>query len=294
MIEQALDRLAVRFSREQTRQGLLARAELGRPAPEDAELAGWLVCRAGDELRADGSVGAALPTIWLAHELLDLDAAAEQVPTRRVLQWVLGRQGGPGAYGEGCDRERHGRRVCHHFVAGFFAAASPVERLAPITLPNGKAFRAEPAARFAVSCLALRAVLRAGLGNRPPVRRHVESLAALAEQWSGWGGYFAPDFVLAGMQALIAAGNERKEVVGRLTRMVVSSQAADGAWPGADLFHVLEALCAAGTPEAREAVRRAVPPLVARQRSDGTFGPTARQERALIAVRALRWAAAGS
>jgi hypothetical protein len=37
-------------------------------------------------------------------------------------------------------------------------------------------------------------------------------------------------------------------------------------------------------------VRRAVPALLARQRIDGSFGPTAQQERALIALRALIWA----
>jgi hypothetical protein len=41
---------------------------------------------------------------------------------------------------------------------------------------------------------------------------------------------------------------------------------------------------------AQEAVRRAVPALLSRQRLDGSFGTTAQQERALIALRALLWA----
>jgi len=53
---------------------------------------------------------------------------------------------------------------------------------------------------------------------------------------------------------------------------------------------VLEVLRATGDPTALAAVRRAVPALVAKQRPDGTFGSTAQQERALIALRAFRWA----
>jgi hypothetical protein len=36
-------------------------------------------------------------------------------------------------------------------------------------------------------------------------------------------------------------------------------------------------------------MRRAVPALLARQRIDGSFGATAQQERALIALRSLLW-----
>ena len=39
----------------------------------------------------------------------------------------------------------------------------------------------------------------------------------------------------------------------------------------------------------RAILRRAVAALLARQRTDGSFGSTAQQERALIALRALIW-----
>jgi hypothetical protein len=76
----------------------------------------------------------------------------------------------------------------------------------------------------------------------------------------------------------------------RLAGVVAANQGEDGGWANADLFHTLEALLALGTGEAHAAVRRAVPALLARQRIDGSFGPTAQQERALIALRALIWA----
>jgi hypothetical protein len=39
----------------------------------------------------------------------------------------------------------------------------------------------------------------------------------------------------------------------------------------------------------RGVLRRAVPAVLARQRTDGSFGSTAQQEPALIALRALIW-----
>lgn len=287
------DRLALFFSGEQTRQGLLARAELGQHGSRDAALAGVLLERAASGLRSDGSVGGApVTTIWRAHELLDLGAAPGSAPLARVMRWMFDLHGKPGAFGDGCDRERHARRVCGHFVAGFFAPAPPVQRLAPVTVPNGKVYRAEPAARFALSCLALRAALRGGHHARPAVGQHLASLACLAEQWTSWSGYFPPDLIVCALHALALADEGRQEVVERLTGLVAAHQAENGTWPNADLFHVLEALRAAGTPSALAAVRRAAPALAARQRPDGTFGATAQQERALIALRALIWAEA--
>ncbi len=162
-----------------------------------------------------------------------------------------------------------------------------------MTLPNGKLYRAEPAARFALSCLALRAALRAGHDDRSGVRRHIASLVCLAEQWTTWSGYFTPDLIVAALHALALAGEDKRPVVERLTTLVATHQGADGGWPNADLFQILEALCAAGTPEALAAVRRAMPALADRQRPDGTFGSTAQQERALIALRAFQWAETG-
>jgi len=49
----------------------------------------------------------------------------------------------------------------------------------------------------------------------------------------------------------------------------------------------LEALMAEGSERALQAVRKAIPSLLASQRRDGTFGALARQERALIGLKAM-------
>ena len=292
MTAEAIDRLALYFGTGQTRQALLARQALARPDPADGALAERLRGELGRELRPDGSVsGGAVPTSWRVHELLDLGERQESPSVTRPLAWLLDLQDRPGTFHDGCDRVRHARQLCQHFLTGFFAPAPPAQRLAPVTLPTGKVFRVEPAARFAISCLALRAALRAGYGDRPSVRRHLQSLARVAEQWREWSGYFAPDTVMAGLHALALGGPEYADPVHRLVGMVTAHQSVGGEWPSADLFQVLDALMAAGTPEAQVTVRRAGTALAERQRADGTFGPTAQQERALIGLRALLWGA---
>jgi hypothetical protein len=292
MTAAAIDRLALYFGPERTRQGYLAREALGRPDAADAALAERLRGELAAGVREDGTVGGAtVPTIWRVHELLDLGGRSEAPAIARSLGWLMAQQDRPGAFHDGCDRVRHARHLCQHFLAGFFSPAPPAQRLAPVTLPTGKVFRVESAARFAISCLALRAVLRAGQGGQPAVQRHLQSLATVSEQWTEWNGYFSPDTIVAGLHALAVAGPAYRDAVRRLVGIVTSHQGIEGDWASADLFQVLDALLAADTPEAQVTVRRAATALEARQRPDGTFGAMAQQERALIGLRALLWAA---
>ena len=287
----ALERLALYFGAVRTRQGVLARAALGTPGAGDPALAQELTTAMFAELRPDGTIlGGAVPTIWRAHELLDLGRDATDPPLVRVLAWLMGRQAQPGAYGEGCDKARHAQHLCEHWVRGFFSPAPAEVRMAPITLPNGKAFRVESAARFGISCLGLRAALRSGLGDHPGPRQHLESLRLLAEQWTSWNGTFVPDVMIAGLHALALGGSSAEASVEQVVGFIAAHQAPDGLWPNADLFATLEALHATGLQAARVSVRRALPALAERQRADGTFGAMAQQERALIALRAFRWA----
>jgi hypothetical protein len=288
----AIDRLALYFGAEHTRQGYLAREALGHPDPADAALAERLRTELAAGVRQDGTVGGAtVPTIWRVHELLDLGEQDDAPALTRSLGWILEQQDRPGAFHDGCDRVRHARHLCQHFLAGFFSPAPPAQRLAPVTLPVGKVFRVESAARFAISCLALRGVLRAGYGGRPEVKRHLQGLARVSEQWTEWSGYFSPDTIVAGLHALALAGPGYRDAVQRLVGLVTSQQGIEGDWPSADLFQVLDALLAANILEAQVTVRRSTTALEARQRADGTFGPMAQQERALIGLRALLWAA---
>ncbi len=290
-MQEGIDRLQLFFAELSTRQGVLARQALGQATSGDEVLAHRLVDDMRAETGMDGSIaGAVVATIWRAHELLDLGCDGDQAGTVRVMGWVLGLQSKPGAFSEGCSPPRHAHRACEHFISGFFSPAPPMQRFAPVMFPNGKVFRAEPAARFAVSCLALRAALRGRMEQRPAVEQHLLSLLQLQEQWDDWSAYFAPDTIVAGIHTLAFAAQAHQEILPRLAGAVAANQSEDGTWVHADLFHTLEALLAIGTKEAQATVRRAVPALLARQRIDGSFGSTAQQERALIALRSLIWA----
>jgi hypothetical protein len=287
---EAIEKLRLFFAPLPTRQGILARIALGQPAPNDGVLTRRLVDAMGAEARSDGSLpGGVVATVWRIHELLDLRPETEEREWEAVMGWVLRLQGRPGAFSEGCTPARHSYRACEHFMSGFFSPAPPEQRIAPVMLPNGKVFRAEPAARFAISCLALRAALRAGLGDRPDIDRHAASLVHLQRTWPDANGYFALDVMVAAVHALAYASGSQRSEVAELAAPLAANQAEDGTWVNADIFHCLEALLAIGTGGARTAVSRAIPALLARQRADGSFGSTAQQERALIALRALLW-----
>jgi len=287
----AIEQLRLYFAPLATRQGVLARRSLGQPAPEDGRLAAELASRMLAEIGGDGSLsGEVVRTIWRAHELLDLGCDTNDPRWNRLMGWVVDLQRRPGAFSEGCAPARHSYRACQHFISGFFSPAPPEQRITPIMLPNGKVYRAEPAARFAISCLALRAALRAGLGDRQQIEHHTLSLVQLQHQWEQWNGYFAPDVIIAGVHSLALASPAQRRLVPQLGNGIAAHQGDDGTGPNADLFQTLDALVAVGSPTARQAVRRAIPPLLSRQRADGSFGSTAQQERALIALRALIWA----
>lgn len=290
-LSNGIGRLSGFFENRTTRPGLLARRALGRLTDSDHGLRDRLIREMRGETRLDGSFGgAAVPTIWRVIELMELGHHDDQAGVIRVIGWVLNLQEQPGAFGEGCTDQRHRNKVCEHFIGGFFSAAPPNERLSPVSLPSGKVFRSEGAARFAISCLALRAALMAGNESRPAIQRHLESLAVLRETWTSWDGYFAPDAIVSALGALAVAPPPFRDLLPDLTGFIAQHQSADGTWPDADLFHVLDALVAAGTLSAKLAVCQAVPALLEHQRADGGFGSTAPEERALIGLRALLWA----
>jgi hypothetical protein len=287
----AIEQLRLYFASLETRQGILARQVLGQPCPGDEELAQKLVLRMVADIRPDGSVtGGVVATIWRAHELLDLGCDVADAAFGRLLGWMMDLQRRRGSFSQGCTPARHSYRACEHFLSGFFSPGPPEQRIAPVMFPCGKVFRAEPAARFAVSCLALRAALRAGFSARQQIEQHTTSLAQLQPQWGDWRGYFAPDVIVEGVHALASTTGSHRRMAPQLGGGIVSNQAEDGTWSNADLFHTIDSLLAVGTQEARTAIRRAIPALLAKQRADGSFGSTAQQERSLIALRALIWA----
>lgn len=281
-IARALEALA-RWSRTRpTRPGLLVRRALGSPSPDDDSLAHRLAAQFRVETRMDGSVrGEFLTTAWRAIELMDVDHAADEAGTVRVVGFLLSRQDQAGAYGNGIGRPEHAGRD----LPGFFSAAAVEERIAPVTLPTGAVVADEADARFAVSCLALRAVLKARKEGRPQVQRHAESLAELARRWGGPTPLFLTCSMLHG---LALAPHPMRDVIPALVGEVAKG-VTDGAWPGVDLFHVLQALLAVPDAEATTLIRNALPALLKGQDPDGGFEGAGGigEERGWIATRAL-------
>jgi hypothetical protein len=277
-------RLQAYFASAPTRQGILARRLLGQPSPDDPQLAKDLAARLIAEIRADGSVGGAfVSTAWAIIELNDL--GGDSVAAKRISQWLLARQDAPGRFGEGCTPPRHTGRTCEHFMQGFFAVAPATERVAPLTLPTGKVIRSEGTARFAASCLALRAVILAGKGSDSGVRQHIDSLTAAATGPLPTDHY-PLEFAVAALSTLAHARLD-ETAVAVYRDLLLKRQKEDGTWSSLDCFMTLEALMAEGSEKALHAVRKAVPSLLATQRRDGTFGALARQERALIGLKAM-------
>jgi hypothetical protein len=288
---EAIERLATYFGPQESRHGLLARRLLGTPRPADAEVTLRLRRQLAAQVGPDGTVAGGLAfTAFRLIELIELGCDEETPAVPLLTRWLVQQQDQAGCYSEGCTPPRHDKGACEHFLSGFLSPGPADVRVAPVTIPNGKVFRAEPAARFALSCLGLKALLLTPARTYSGVKRHLVSLARLKEAWQGWNGYFPPDLVLTALTALAASGTAERAAVTAGTALVLQQQAADGGWPEADRFVALEALEAVHSAEAREAVRRAVPGLISRQRADGTFGPVAQQERCLIALKALVFA----
>ena len=85
----------------------------------------------------------------------------------------------------------------------------------------------------------------------------------------------------------LAHARQEESAIGAYRDLLLQRQKEDGTWSGLDSFMTLEALMAEGSEKALQAVRKAIPSLLASQRRDGTFGALARQERALIGLEAL-------
>lgn len=281
-IDRALTALGRWFDSRSSRPAILVRRALGTPHPEDAAHAERLVAALRAETRMDGSVrGEFTTTAWRAIELMDLDHSGDHAGTVRVVGYLLGRQDEPGAYGRDIRRKEHAGRK----LPGFFSPGVADVPIAPLTLPNGAVIADEADARYAVSCLALRAALKARHEKRPAVQAHAESLAALAAEW---GGEMPLTLACSTLHGLALAGAPMREAIPGLVRRIAAAQ-QDGVWRETDFFHALQALLAVPDAAATEAVARAVPALLKMQGTNGGFAPedAVGEERGWIAVRAL-------
>jgi hypothetical protein len=289
-VSRALDGVGDFFRDRGTREGVVARRLLGRSNPGDAELTEHLIRQRRRKTRMDGSVdGSLVRTAWTAIELMDLGCAPDHAAVVRTIGFLTAAEERSGHFGEGCSDERHARRLCRHYLSGFFSAGTWDDAVAPLAFPSGVVAEGEPQARFAASCFALRAALRAGEDRRPAVRRHVQSLLALQSLWDASDSTWTPDLVFFALGALAHAPIEFRERAAGLADAVVARLDPEHGWPDAHLFHALDMLLGFAAPVARVTVQRIAPLLCTLQRASGAFDGD-REEASLIALRALRLA----
>lgn len=265
----ALGRARAFFRDRATPAGVVARRLLGRATAADEELADHLVRERRRRSRMDGSInGSLVDTARAAWELLDLGALADHAGVVRLTGFLLGRQDAPGRWGE-----------LTGLGDGFFSPGPVDQSIAPLTLTAGVVLEHENDARFAASCIALRAILRAGFDERTRVRTHVDALIGM----SG----LAPTLEVLVLGTVGLASPDYAARVNELAESLVGRQNDDGTWAGVPLCHALEALSTIPTPAAREGVRRAAAPLLTMQAESGSFDEGDSEQLALIAVRAL-------
>lgn len=287
-ISAALDRLADFFRKRDTRAGILARRLLGCERQTDGQLAEHLVREGRRKTRIDGSVNGSLAdTAWLTWELLDLDCPADHAAVVRTVGYLLSRQDQPGHFAEGCTDERHQRKLCSHFMKGFFSPGGADRPIAPLTFPTGVTAQPEYAARFAVSCAALRVVLRAGEERRTGVLEHLDSLVVLVREPDQLEFDGRQDLAFFALGALALAPPSYRGPLERLAEHLADTQTPDGTWARATTMHALDMLSSVHTPASRGALVRAAPFLCNMRLTNDAPGADEREEAALVAARVL-------
>jgi hypothetical protein len=288
-VDRALDGVAEFFAERETRPGAVARRLLGHPLPDDERLIDHLIRERRRKTRLDGGIGGwVVGTTWSAWELMQLGCPPDHTGVSRMIGYLLARQDLPGRFGEGCSERRHAIGHCKHFLNGFFSPATADEVVSPLTFPSGVIITHEWEARFAASCFALRTVLQARQERRKSVQLHLNGLVDLAARWEQQQFSASPDLLFFVLGAFALTPIEHREHAQRLTNRLVAMQTEQGEWESGSLFHALDNLLHAPFSEARDAVQRATPPLIARQQPNGSFDETDNEELALIALRALR------
>lgn len=265
----ALDGAAEFFTLRETLHGVVARRLLGRPSPQDRDLVDHLIRERRRRSRLDGSIGGSLvPTAQALWELLELGADREHAAVVRLAGFLLMQQDQPGRWSDdGAAGD------------GFFSPGPRAAAIAPLTLPSDTAFAQEEDARFVASCLALRAVLRAGHEERRPVVRHLESLLRLR--------VLEPHLGFVVLAALGMAPPKYWTRIDALVAEAARHQRADGSWPDVTVFHAVDLLLIVPTRAARLLVTKAAAFIASQQVPSGAFDPTENEANALTALRAL-------
>ncbi len=278
-LELAFERAAEFLRKRPTIAGALARF-VTKTEHKDRQLVEHLIRERRRKTRMDGSVdGSFVRTAWTAWDLLELGCPPDHAAVVRTVGFLLSKQNQPGRFGELCSDEEHAAQRCQHFVRGFFSPGSRDQAIAPLAFPSGLTVASEDEARSAMSCFALRVVLRAGEDRRESVRSHLDSLPALIDG--------SADLAIFALGALSLAPPPFKKMRDDIAAKIFALQSPSGEWRDVDLFHLLDALLAIPTPAMEDRILRTVPVLCALQRAGGAFDSEEHEGRALIALRTL-------
>lgn len=283
-------------------ESFVARREAGETLPGDEGTADALVEELLTHQSADGSWGGSLQLTAEALLLMADLAPATRKPDciERALLWLRGRRGQEGGFGEDCTPDLHRAGICQHFAAGYFSPGPANLSFAGTTLANGLRLESDQDARLALSALAQRAVL-AHAAPRTDDLLQVDALRRIADLLFRDGGMAA---VPAGLVVLVALTRAPRNashlsiIHGAFSRLV-RMQRADGTWPGADMFHVVEALLIAiragyGSPAFDAALARTAEKLALAKQHDVPWQRDADSYRLLTGWRVLRYVAANN
>jgi hypothetical protein len=252
------------FQARDSAAGVVARRILGRPRPDDDEIADHLIRQRRRRSSLDGSIDHALvPTAQALRELVDLGAPTDHAAVVRLSGFLIGRQDAPGRWGE-----LEGRGT------GFFSPGPLDHAVAPLALPWGVTFADEQEARCAASLFALRSVLRAGHDERRAVHEHLDALLAIGPEALG-----GPLAWLA-LGALALAPPQFRHHAVTWSDHLVSPQGVDGGFPAVPVVHALDALALVPQATARGAIVRALPAVA--------VTADTHEETALVLARAVK------
>jgi hypothetical protein len=302
-LTRALGRLEDALLNARILEAVLARREAGMARETDAghsEALARELCRFQGESGSWGeSLARTSEALLLLNALTPAAGGVVRAAVKRGVTWMRSLEGRPGAYAEGCDAKRHEAGTCAHVLTGFLSAADPDTDLAGLTSSAPARFGTDADARLGVSCVALQAALRWGFRDDAEERQLAGIRKVIADglrstvEAGAVGGY------VAAIEALVESrpDDETRPVVAAGINHVLRIQRADGSWPGADTFHVLDLLLRASDagfadPAIDAAVARAVEMLALLQRSDGSWGRETGPERMLVGWRAFRHTAA--
>lgn len=296
-VERALEAAQRWIEAQDAPEAVIAAHDAGRAVDPDSAKR-WVRRILADQDAGGSWGGGLLATAEALRTLAEIRAAAslgEQDPgIGRAIDWLRARRGVPGAWSDGCTKERHRAGTCHHFLGAFFSPAPPEVPQERVRLRSGAHASGDAEVRFVASACALDAILQWVEPSRD-ARLHLEGLRRVVGLWPD-----APPTELSTVSLLSAikplirsTAEEDRRAAERGLRTLAGRQRGDGSWVDTDPFQALEVFSlsesAAVDPErSRRALWHGARLLIAAQKSDGSWGGEEPVGRAFIAWKTLR------